>query len=430
MSPVSPIHFDWRVLKRRSAPVVLFLLLVLPGCGSDDGGSAVGTAHSETSIQPESDGRFHVREGESIQAALDAAAQTTDHKRVVVHSGVYRPGMPSQAMIRFLARHDGIQLEAEGDVTLTAANRKMANLTADSYPAVVNHVVYFGHGVLSKTVLRGFRITGANGFVITSQSGGDILEPDHADPRLQKGMFFHSDGGAIKVFGRSSPKLVGLRIEENRTVLCGGGISIENCGYVEQATRIENCVFTKNGCPGTGSAIDVLEGSVAEVHNCLFTDNIANTGMAEVTRQFGLTYNPKHGCGALTVFPGSRVTVTNSTFTANWNGADDQGRGSRYQDCIFWMNTASDGSRPGDPFEVDIYDAAFVKGCFLNGKINDLQGRLDPQKNTLNAPDPQFDDQFRPQNEDYVKAGYRPASAAEKSRQQALRPGDNDDKDN
>lgn len=426
MSPVSSRCFLPRISDRLSASVLLCLLLALPGCGGeDDAGSDI----SESALQPESDGRYHVREGESIQVALDAAAQTPDHKQVVVHSGIYRPRIPSQAMVRFLARHDGVQLEAEGDVTLTAANDQLANPTADSFPAVVNHIVYFGHGVSNKTVLRGFRITGANGFVITSQNGGDILEPRHADPKLKKGMFFHSDGGAIKVFGQSSPTLIDLRIEENRTVLCGGGISIENCGYVEQATRMENCVFRKNGCPGTGSAIDVLEGSVAEIHNCLFTENIANTGMTEITQRFGLTYNPKHGCGALTVFPGSRVTVTNSTFTANWNGADDQGRGSRYQDCIFWKNTASDGSRPGDPYEVDIYDAALVEGCFLNGTINDLQGRLDPQKNTLNAPDPQFDDQFRPQNEDYAKAGYRPRST-ERSTQQATSAGDNDDNDN
>ena len=421
MSSVSSRRFLRRMSDQLSASVML-CLLALSGCsGEDDSGADI----SEPTLQPESDGRFHVREGESIQAALDAAAQMRGHKQVVVHSGIYRPQIPSQAMIRFLARHDGIQLEAEGNVTLTAANDQLANPTADSFPAVVNHVLYFGHGVSSKTVLRGFHITGANGFVITSQTGGDILEPHHSNPKLKKGMFFHSDGGAIKVFGQSSPTLIDLRIEENRTVLCGGGISIENCGYVKQATRIENCVFRKNICPGTGSAIDVLEGSVAEIRNCLFTENIANTGMTEITQRFGLTYNPKHGCGALTVFPGSRVAVSNSTFTANWNGADDQGRGSRYRDCIFWKNTASDGSRPGVPYEVDIYDASLVKGCFLNGTINDLQDRLDPQKNTLNAPDPEFDDQFRPQNEDYAKAGYRPRSADQGT--QAITAGENDD---
>lgn len=384
----------------------------LSGC-ENGGKTGDGNAaqQSATVLRPEGDGRFHVRDGESIQAALDAAARNPDHKHIIVHSGTYRPARPAQAMIRFLAEHDGIHLEAEGDVTLTAANEKIASPSATSFPAIVNHVVYFGHGVSDRTVLSGFRITGANGFVITSRTGGELLEPDHGNPRLRKGMFFHCDGGAIKVFGRASPRLINLTIEENRTVLCGGGVSIENCGYTGKATRIENCIFAENLCPGTGSAIDVLEGSVAEIHNCLFVGNIANTGMDEISQRYGLTYNSKHGCGALTVFPGSRVTVTHSTFTANWNGADDQGRGSRYENCIFWMNTASDGSRPGDPFEVDIYDATLVSGCFIHGTINDLQGNLNPQSNRLEAPDPEFDDRFSPRNQEYVRTGYRPVTA-------------------
>lgn len=394
------------------------ITVVISGCHEGD-----TLAPSTAALEPESDGRFHVRPGESIQAALDAAASSTANKRVVVHTGVYAPTAPSQAMIRFLARHDGIQLEADGDVTLTAANRELADPNANSFPAIVNHVVYFGHGISRKTVLSGFRITGANGFVVTEETGG-ILEPENSDPRLRKGMFFYSDGGAVKIFGQSSPVLIDLLIEGNRTVLCGGGVSVENCGYTEQAVRFENCVFRDNGCPGTGAAVDVLEGSVAELHNCLFTANIANTGMDRIQQQFGLTYNPRHGCGALTVFPGSRVSVTCCTFTANWNGADDQGRGSIYRNCIFWMNTASDGSRPGEPFEVDIYDAAQVEGCFLRGTVNDLHGSIDGRKNVLDAPDPQFDDQFRPRNTDYADAGYRPAPSEARSGQKTDKTGD------
>jgi len=47
-------------------------------------------------------------------------------------------------------------------VVLTAANSAIADKKAPSFPAVVNHVVYFGDGLSTKTVLRGFRVTGAN----------------------------------------------------------------------------------------------------------------------------------------------------------------------------------------------------------------------------------------------------------------------------
>lgn len=382
------------------------LSLLAAGCS---GPSPVETPRAV--IKPEADGVFHVRAGQSIQASLDAAAEDQHHKRVVVHAGVYRPSRPDQALIHFVAKHDGITLEADGEVTLTAANERVADPGAGSFPAVVNHVVYFGHGISSATVVRGFRITGANGFVTTDQLTG-VMEPDSGNARLRKGLFFYSDGGAIKIFGDSSPLLQNLSIEQNRTQLCGGGVSIENCGYVERAVRFENCIFADNSCPGTGSAVDVLEQSVAELHNCLFVRNIANTGMDQIRQQFGLSYNPEHGCGAITVFPESQVRVTRCTFTANWNGVDDQGTGSVYQDCIFWMNTASDGSRPGDPYEIDIHDASGVERCYFHGKIDDLQGNVDRVRNVLRAADPDFDEQFRPLNPEYRQSGYRPTSAA------------------
>ena len=70
---------------------------------------------------------------------------------------------------------DGITLEAVGDAILTAANPDLAIKTDAAYPAVVNHVVYFGDGVSRKTVLRGFKITGANGYVTTSEA--NPIEP-------------------------------------------------------------------------------------------------------------------------------------------------------------------------------------------------------------------------------------------------------------
>ena len=109
-------------------------------------------------------GAYHVYPGGRIQDALEAAARDPVNKTVCVHAGTYRPGARGQAMIWFNARHDGITLEAVGDVMLTAANPELADARAPSSPAVVNHVVYFGDGISRKTVLRGFRITGANNF--------------------------------------------------------------------------------------------------------------------------------------------------------------------------------------------------------------------------------------------------------------------------
>ena len=45
----------------------------------------------------------------------------------------------------------------------------------------------------------------------------------------------------------------------------------------------------------------------------------------------------------MTVFEGSRATVSRSTFTGNWNGVDDGGTGSTYVDSIFWKNNRAGG---------------------------------------------------------------------------------------
>lgn len=168
-------------------------------------------------------------------------------------------------------------------------------------------------------------------------------------------------------------------------------------------------MFENNHCPATGAAIDVLQGSFAIIENCLFVGNIANTGMDRIAREFGLTYNHRHGSGALTVFPESKTIVKRCTFTGNWNGVDDRGSGNIYADNIFWMNTARDGSRPGAAYEIDILDARNVTRCFLKGHIADLRGTLNRADNVLEAADPQFNASFIPRAPEYRDVGYRPA---------------------
>ncbi|MGZ0175056.1 MAG: right-handed parallel beta-helix repeat-containing protein, partial [Planctomycetales bacterium] len=166
-----------------------------------------------------------------------------------------------------------------------------------------NHIVYFGDGVSAETTLRGFRLTGANGY--THDRTLDQLESNDFQPGLQPGLFYYLDGGAIKIFGRSWPTIENINFEHNWSILCGGAVSIEHRKLRGGTVRIRNCIFRKNNCPGTGAAVDVLEGSSVEIENCLFVANIANTGMEQISREYGLTYNAEHGSGALTVFPGS-----------------------------------------------------------------------------------------------------------------------------
>jgi hypothetical protein len=378
-----------------------FLCIVsLAGCSSR------GPSPASPATAPGTDGVYHVYPGENIQTAIESASKAPINKTVRVHAGTYRPSSPGQALIWLNRAHDGITLEAEGDVILTAANESVADKSAKSYPAIVNHVLYFGDGVTERTTVRGFTVTGANNFV-TRVEGPESIQPDGESPALEKDLFFYADGGGIKVFGRSYPVILNMTIAENYASPCGAGISIEHRGFNDRAVTIRNCVFRNNRCQITGSAVDVLPGSSAVISNCLFVGNVSNTGTNFVGGAEN-PYNEEHGSGALTVFPNALVKVERCTFTGNWNGTDDKGTGNAYIDCIYWMNTRTGGISPGTRYELDILDGQNVNGCFFQGAISDLRRTISASSNTLDAPDPDFDLSYRPRADAYANAGYRP----------------------
>ena len=72
------------------------------------------------------------------------------------------------------------------------------------------------------------------------------------------------------------------------------------------------------------------------------------------------------------------------------------------------MNVRGGGIAPGSRYEVDLLDSRRFSGCFVHGQIDDLRGTLDPKRNVLQAPDPQFDEHYRPQAPTYAGVGYRP----------------------
>jgi hypothetical protein len=330
---------------------------------------------------------------------------------VRVHEGVYRPRQYAQAMIYFNARHDGITLEAEGEVTLTAANPEIADPTVVSFPAVVNHVVYFGDGVTRKTVIRGFKITGSKNFLTFSEA--PRIEAAPASPPLSGKLWvYYADGGGIKIWGRSSPWIDRVEIYDSYTFPCAGAISIDNRGHLKEIPLITNSIFRNNRSQWTGSAIDMFgPGNAAEIRNCLFVGNVANRGY--YTEVPPPKFHDENGSGALTIFPGSSVIVDHCTFTGNYNGVDDASEDNVYRNCIFWKNDARGGVAVGERYEMDIRDATNVDHCWFGGnKVIDLRGRIPTNRNVLNAPDPEFDEAYRPKCAKYVDIGYRPVEDA------------------
>src|SRR5215510_8368019 len=340
---------------------------------------------------------YCVRPGGSIQAALEAAAKDPANKIVYVHAGIYRPAVRGQALIWFNQRHDGITLEAIGDVVLTAANPAIADNKAPSFPAVVNHVVYFGNGVSTKTVLRGFRVTGANNYT----TGTGARSPIESDD-VRKTPFFYLDGGGIKIYAGAYPTIERVEVVGNYTSPCGAGVSVEHLGRPLDAVVFRDCVFRDNRTQVTGAAFDLLHGSRATLENCLFVGNIANLGVDYVGLLTAGEYHPEHGSGAMTVFEGARAEVSRCTFTGNWAGVDDNSAGSTYVKSIFWNNTLKGGISTGAPYEIDITNGGGVRESFIHGETNYLRGTHDRAVNTFDPPAPRFDEKFVPQAPEYA----------------------------
>ena len=245
----------------------------------------------------------------------------------------------------------------------------------------MNHVVYFGDGISRQTVLRGFKITGANNFTTGSGEKSPIESDD-----IRKTLYFYADGGGIKIYARSYPTIERVEVYGNYASPCAGGVSVEHLDQMQDSVLFRDCIFRNNRTQITGAALDLLHGSRATLENCLFVGNVSNMGVDYVGLLTGGEFHPEHGSGAMTVFAGSRATVSRCTFTGNWNGVDDSGTGSTYVDTIFWKNTLAGGISPGARYELDILDAAGVRGSFIHGGIDDLRGTIDRERQYLRCP--------------------------------------------
>ena len=268
----------------------------------------------------------------------------------------------------------------------------------------MNHVVYFGDGVTSNTLLRGFRITGANHF--TTGSKPEQIEPNTT---LGKNMFFYTDGGGIKVFAHSYPRIQNVEVADNFASPCGAGISIQQQGFNQDPVLIENCVLRGNRAQVTGSAIDLLQGSAARVTNCLLVGNVSNVGYDVISKsEGGIEFT---NSGVVTIFWKSRADFRNCTFTGNRNAVDDMGGGSAYTDCIFADDVLVAGLPGTTRYELNLMAGGSVSGCVIRGLLLDPRHSVSGTTSVLNAPPPLFDKNYVPLAAPYQRAGYRPPVA-------------------
>ena len=387
----------WNDLSVRRACAALVLLVL-------------GTGPVLSGIERGGDG-FHVYPGDSIQEAIELAAANATNKAVYVHAGTYRPAAEGQAFIFLNRKHDGVQLKAVGEVILTAANPQIARPGARGYPAVVNHIVYFGDGINRRTVFDGFKLTGANGYLTTNDT--QKIEPNLS---LERGLFFYGDGGAIKVFGRSYPTIRNVECYDNYASPCAGALSIQHEGHGYQtspgAVWVENCVFRDNTAEVNAAAVDLLPGSVATITNCLFVGNAGYLGRNYIDERPQPEFT---NAAPLCVFQAAFALVVNCTFASNRNAVHDLSEtGSTYRNCIFWRNNRPGGFYTTNRFEFFVEGGPRVTGSFFGGPVVGLAQMISRDKsNALNASDPEFDSAFNPRAEAYRGAGYRSRKPSE-----------------
>jgi len=254
-------------------------------------------------------------------------------KKFIFNPGVYRPHKKGQALIYLNKNHEGVQLIAKGNVILTSQNENISSIENNPFhPDITSHIVYFGQGISNKTTLDGFTLQGSKGFA--TKEGAQQAEPGSY---WKKSFIYYADGGAIKIWGNSSPTLKNLTIKNNYALLCGAGISIEQYGQSESPVIIENSKFIGNQVNLTGAAIDLLPGSKAVITNSHFEKNSTKTFLDYFPNQIKKEFSNKksvvhthilkekgifNDSATITLFKGSSLEISKSSFKDNNRSVD------------------------------------------------------------------------------------------------------------
>ena len=336
----------------------------------------------------------HVRPGDSIQEALEKAARDPVNKTVFVHAGTYRPQAKGQALIWFNARHDGITLQAVGDVD---ADRGQSARSPTAAPPAIRPSSITSS--ISATASRQRRSCAASRSPARTTSRPAPASSRRSSPTtcarrcssIPTAAASRSTRGRIR---RSSRSRSTATTRARAAAASRSSISTRCRSRRSSATASSATTAPRR----PGSAVDLLHGSRAMLENCLFVGNIANMGV-DVRRPARPAANTirENGSGALTVF--ERIACDGQPLHVHRQLERRRRRRHRQhlRRLIFWKNNLPGGISPGKRYEIDIVDGGGVKRCFINGDVNDLRETIDRKgANTFDAPDPRFDAHVRP----------------------------------
>jgi hypothetical protein len=169
---------------------LLTILLLLPGCHED-------TRQAGDSEAALTTGPVYVTPDDDLQKALDQAAGLSKNRTLILRPGRYQSASPKFCLLAVTARHNGVVIAGEKGVVLSGRN------ALDAEVATVAHVIYCGDGVDNTTVIKDLRIEGGMG--VSTNVSVPVENFGERARVLKQGLFFLMDGGAVKVFGKSSP---------------------------------------------------------------------------------------------------------------------------------------------------------------------------------------------------------------------------------
>ena len=250
----------------------------------------------------------YVNPGESIQAAIDAAASSGDEIEVA-------PGTYLEA-INFSGKAIRLYSSSGPDVT-----------TIDGTGHY--HVVQCISGEGSATVLEGFTITGGNADGSESDNLGGGMYNTGSSPTVTNCIFTSNNayrGGGMHNLASSSPTVTNCTFSGNKA-RDGGGM----CNHQGSNPTVSDCTFSEKNSSYLGGGMCNL-GSNPTVTDCIFLSNEASL----------------HGGG---IYNGSgNPDVTNCIFSGNTASAHGGGMmnndssSPKVANCIFTsLNTAGGG---------------------------------------------------------------------------------------
>ena len=201
-------------------------------------------SHSGPGPDPGAPDWCHPRRGHvtAITSIPAAGSRTRSKRRRAIRSTRRSTSTPApivrrargQALIWFNARHDGITLEAVGrrhphrrqprDRRSPRAQLSRRSSTTSSISATASR---------GRPCCAASRSPAPNNFTTGSGEKSPIESDD-----IRKTPFFYTDGGGIKIYARSYPTIEYVEVYGNYTSPCGGGVSVEHLGQVQDSRAL------------------------------------------------------------------------------------------------------------------------------------------------------------------------------------------------